>query len=589
MKDLLRLVVLLTIFATTFTGTAQEKPLDRNYFQLSPRFGYDFPTYNNNTPYIDYEGGVDLGVSLDYYWNWFGLGIDFDYIMNKPKSTYPTTAIFESDRVTPIKSFSLSEDGITRMFYGFGPNFQYRTRTGKFIAELNTRAGLATIEGGRTYLEGSSGRMVYPLNFHAGYKESNVLSFKGQLRFTYMISKKIGIHVGGYYMRHLDVEELSESGRSALYQPLFSATGSNREPMNILADEPVIRTNSRQSDISSFGGFVGVTFQLNPFKKANNCPVCGEDHFPHCSETCVVRITAKDKFTGELLPNAKIVLEDLEGNLVKSDSTNQLGVATFSDIKAADYVIKGKLLDVDLRTESISKSEFEKCQKNSRLGIEKIVLYADENFILKGNVIECNLDKGIEGVDIKIRDKVNFGEKNSISDVKGDFMFRLKQFSTYALNGRKDGYYASEVEIDAGSYDRNKTLFIDFEMCVDPCGKAINLENIHFDFNKADILPASIPDLQRVIKLMRDNPTIHVEMTSHTDSQGTDEYNRKLSQRRADATVNYIVRQGISRDRLKGRGAGESELKNKKCVDHVPCTDEEHRINRRTEFKVICF
>lgn len=586
MKDLLKLLVLLCVFANAFTSTAQEeskkKTLDQNYFQITPRVGYDFPTYNNDTPYIDYDGGLDLGVSLDYYWNWFGLGIDFDYIKNQPKSIFSTSNIFETDLRTPIDIFSLSEDKITRMFYGIGPNFQYRTKSGKFTAELNTRFGLANIEGGRTYLEGASVRNKYPLNFHAGYKDSGVLTLKGQLRFTYFISKSIGVNVGGYYMRHLGVEELSESGRSAMYQPLFPVAGDNQEPVNVIENEPVMRREASTSDISSIGVFAGVTLKLNKAKKK-------EEECEFCSETCSVTITAKDQYTGQLLPSTEVVLEDLQGNIIKSDTTNHLGIVVFKEIKEDDYIVKGKLLEVALQPESIVKSDFEACKKNSRLGVEKTILYTDENYILKGKVVECNLEKGLQDVAIKIRDKVNAGEKNTISDGNGEFIFYLKQVSTYALNGTKDGYYSSEVEVKTEPFNRNKTLFIDFEMCVDPCGKAINLDNINFDLDKAEILSESIPDLQRIVKLMKANPTIHVEMSSHTDSQGTDEYNRRLSQRRADATVNYIARQGISKDRLKGRGAGESELKNTKCGDNVSCTDDEHRINRRTEFKVICF
>jgi len=68
------------VFIHVSATFAQEDGLDENYFQLSPRIGYDFPNYNkNNTPYIDYNAGLDFGVSLDYYyWNWFGLGFDFD-------------------------------------------------------------------------------------------------------------------------------------------------------------------------------------------------------------------------------------------------------------------------------------------------------------------------------------------------------------------------------------------------------------------------------------------------------------------------------------------------------------------------------
>ena len=382
-------------------------------------------------------------------------------------------------------------------------------------------------------------------------------------------------------MRHFGVEELIESGRSTMYQPLFPIEGPNKEPVNVIETEPVIRTKATSNDISSIGAFAGVTFKFGKTKKKEKCETC--------SETCNVTITAKDQYTGQLLPNTEIILEDLSGTMVQTGTSNEFGIIVFSKVAPNDYIVKGKLLDIALQSERIAKSDFDACLKNNRLGVEKTILYTDENYILKGKVVECNLSEGLQDVAVKIRDKVNAGEKNTISDAKGEFIFYLKQASTYALNGIKDGYYSSEVEVKTAVYNRNKTLFIEFEMCIDPCGKAINLDNINFNLDEAKILPESIPDLQRIVKLMKDNPTIHVEMSSHTDSQGSDEYNRKLSQRRTDATVNYIASQGISKTRLKARGAGESELKNTKCSDNVPCTDDEHRINRRTEFKVVCF
>jgi outer membrane protein OmpA-like peptidoglycan-associated protein len=288
------------------------------------------------------------------------------------------------------------------------------------------------------------------------------------------------------------------------------------------------------------------------------------------------------------LPNTDVVLSDLNGNIVETGTTNSYGVVVFTDVVEKDYLIRGKLHNVTLEESSIAKSEFKNCKKEAS-GIQKVIVYADENFILKGNVVECNTSDGIQGVDIMLKDKIKAGQKNTLSDVEGDFVFHLRQTSTFLLNGKKDGYYSNEVEISTNSYSRDTTLFIDFEMCVDPCGKAIKLDNINFDLDKAEILPQAIPDLQRIVKLMKNNPNTTVEMSSHTDSQGSDSYNQDLSQRRADATVNYIASQGISRSRLIARGAGESELKNTKCGNDVPCTDDEHRVNRRTEFKVVCF
>ena len=215
------IITMLVVMASFWSMQAQTDHPDHNYWQFSPRVGYDMPTYNNNTPYIDYKGGLDIGFSVDYYWRWFGLGFDFDYIKNKPESTYPTNNLIDPASGSALTQFSLSEDGITRIFYGIGPNFKYQSKSDKFHAELNTRVGLASIKGGRTELRET---MILndQLNFHAGYDASSVLTFKGQVRFTYFINETFGIHLGGYYMRHLKVKEEIESGVSARYRRFSS-------------------------------------------------------------------------------------------------------------------------------------------------------------------------------------------------------------------------------------------------------------------------------------------------------------------------------------------------------------------------------
>lgn len=571
MKKVCKLVLMALVFVSAFTVSSQENSKDRNYFQLSPRLGYDIPTYNNNTPYIDYKGGMDLGLSIDYYWTWFGLGFDFDYIKNKPESTYPTNL--------GSLTTSLTEDKITRFFFGIGPNVQFRSKTRKFKTEINTRLGLASIKGGRTLLEDSSLNM---LNFHAGYDESSVLSFKGQVRFTYLLNDNFGINAGAYYLKHFGVKELSEGGISSGYQPFTENAGE----IFINQGEPMLREEPCDCDISSVGLFAGVTYKFS--KKENLCEVCGEDHYPHCCATCGcgVTITTKDKFTGDTLPHTDIALTDLNGNIVQNGTTNSFGVVVFNDVKEDDYLVRGKLYNITLEETSISKAEFKDCKKSSS-GIQKVILYSDSNFILKGNVVECNTDGGIQGVDIVLKDKIKAGQKNTLSDADGNFIFHLKQVSTYALKGNKDGYFSNEVEVSTSAYNRNTSLFIDFEMCIDPCGKAIRLDNINFNLAKWDILPAARPELDYVVKLMQDNPGIKVEMSSHTDSRGGNDYNLDLSQKRAQSTVDYLVLKGIASDRLIPRGAGESELLNR-CDDGVSCTEKEHTINRRTEFKVVC-
>ncbi len=114
-----------------------------------------------------------------------------------------------------------------------------------------------------------------------------------------------------------------------------------------------------------------------------------------------------------------------------------------------------------------------------------------------------------------------------------------------------------------------------------------NILPILWDFNSA----ALTSDAKRIIddkllSLMQERSNITVELSSHTDSRGNDDYNERLSQRRADAVVNYLINKGINRSRLISKGYGEDRLKNH-CGNGVECTEEQHQKNRRTEFRVV--
>lgn len=123
-------------------------------------------------------------------------------------------------------------------------------------------------------------------------------------------------------------------------------------------------------------------------------------------------------------------------------------------------------------------------------------------------------------------------------------------------------------------------------------GKVIKIENIYFDYKKSDIRPDAEPELDKIVTLMKENPDIIIEIGSHTDCRASAKYNMDLSDRRAKATVAYIVKKGIEPQRISGKGYGESELLNDcGCEGNVKskCPEEEHAKNRRTEFKVTGF
>lgn len=112
------------------------------------------------------------------------------------------------------------------------------------------------------------------------------------------------------------------------------------------------------------------------------------------------------------------------------------------------------------------------------------------------------------------------------------------------------------------------------------------IENIYYNYGEYKILPEAEKTLDKVINIMKNDPQLVIELSSHTDSRSSAEYNMKLSQQRAKTAVDYIVAHGIGKDRISGRGYGESRLINR-CADGVECSEEEHAKNRRTEFKIL--
>nr|WP_240348244.1 OmpA family protein [Longitalea arenae] len=112
-------------------------------------------------------------------------------------------------------------------------------------------------------------------------------------------------------------------------------------------------------------------------------------------------------------------------------------------------------------------------------------------------------------------------------------------------------------------------------------GQVVRLNNVFFDFDKWDLRPESNVELDRVVKLLKENPAIEIELSAHTDSKGSDEYNFRLSDNRAKSCVEYIISKGIPASRIVSKGYGESMPVSENE------TDEGRQLNRRVEFKIL--
>lgn len=179
------------------------------------------------------------------------------------------------------------------------------------------------------------------------------------------------------------------------------------------------------------------------------------------------------------------------------------------------------------------------------------------------------------------------GEIDSVRTNENGLLYFIAQpDAEYDVFLQKTGYFNFRTKVATGS--NPGIIKFDLEMDEIIIGRAIRIENIYFDLNKSDIRPEAAIELDKIVAMMTDNPTITIELGSHTDSRGGDPYNLALSDRRARSSAAYIVSKGIAQARIIGKGYGETQLTNQ-CEDGMRCQPEEHQANRRTEFKVVSF
>ena len=187
-------------------------------------------------------------------------------------------------------------------------------------------------------------------------------------------------------------------------------------------------------------------------------------------------------------------------------------------------------------------------------------------------------------------DKSQLG--GDLSNAQGRVRFSLSPESEYSIIASRSGYFSKSFPYTTkGKTPDPATLIqevtnitLDTTIVLDQLilEKSIVLDNIYYDLNKSDIRSDAGLELDKLVKILKDNPSIRIELSSHTDSRSSDDYNLNLSQRRAQSAVDYLVSQGIAADRLVAKGYGETQL----LVPNAQ-TEEEHQTNRRTEFKVI--
>lgn len=336
------------------------------------------------------------------------------------------------------------------------------------------------------------------------------------------------------------------------------------------------------------------------------------------------------------IANKKVIIKNEYGDIVEESTTNEFGAFAFrnlpldqnysltvedSDLPPDMKIIltnkAGKELKV-LKSDAKGKFKFNILSVDKSTIQDMVVDDADLVMSLKGYLYDQN-KKALSNAKVTIFNK-NEVLENIITDENGKFQFRnlgtdknylfsiddsdpkFKSVTKIYIADSKGRIYREIPKSSAGKFqfellEVDKTALGDFSVD-DPWLEVLQMknkqkqdaitiiENLTYASGDYRIDAAGKNILDKVITVLNSNPNLSIELSSHTDSKASDSYNMALSQKRAKTAVDYLISKGIAKNRLKAVGYGETRLLNN-CKNDVPCLDEEHAMNRRTEFKIV--
>lgn len=311
--------------------------------------------------------------------------------------------------------------------------------------------------------------------------------------------------------------------------------------------------------------------------------------------TMKVRGMVRDKHSGLPAANLEILLKDGQGGLVKQVSTSVSGEYEFELEESKRYELATSEGEYRASSQSLVTNALVDTTFVRDLDLAKL-----STVYLWMKVTDAKTSAPLQGTDVRIADERGNGGTvmQGATEASGEVFTNLKSMSVgdslvLRVVLSKPGYFPKTGIVVQRIDKTGKVVLNDHMDCsleaIDigkDIGKAIDIKPIYFDLGKHTIRTDAAAELDKIVQVMTDNPTMVIELGSHTDARGSDKSNLALSDKRAKSSAAYIVSKGIAKERVAGKGYGESKLLNN-CGNGVKCSDTEHQTNRRTEFIIV--
>lgn len=332
------------------------------------------------------------------------------------------------------------------------------------------------------------------------------------------------------------------------------------------------------SQFDDFGYVVNVDSLAGYFTSNRTGGKGEDDNYYFTINKIDLRVLSYDNHSKELMPGSKVDLKGADGQLIDSKVADKEGAVEFSVKPREKYqLVVGKATYVtETKEVDLHGSPFEFNQKEE-VYLSQLYPYLTIELIDKetGLIIPNGLLDISEG---------KYSE-SELEDNNGIIKMRMNESTDYSFYASAEGYFDQEAKFSSvGKEPGEYSLTVELEKIT--AGKQFVLEDLYYDLNKYNIRPDAALVLDKLAKILVDNPDVRIEIGSHTDSRASADYNLKLSQNRSESVMAYLISKGIAASRLVAKGYGESQLINK-CADGVDCPEVDHAANRRTVIEIL--